>query len=146
MRAWLYDLLITDPDLQPIFGGVDGIKTRVVPRRSQENINIPAPYIIFGLGNATSEDLGDSTADGPQDRDAERQFFQIWIHDEGESFVQIDDLIEKVKKRLIGASDPVSRVLTVRYLETSQEFSNQTYNTIFRYIRFQAIKTTGGTF
>jgi len=33
--------------------------------------------------------------------------------------------------------------VTIRYLETSAEFSNQTYNTIFRYIRFQAIIAKG---
>lgn len=142
MRAWLYDLLTTDPDLQEVLGGVEGIKDRVIPRRSEDNVNIPTPYLIYGLGNSTNEQLNDSTADD-EDVEAERQFFQIWIHDAGGSYIDIDDLVGRVKKRVSGARNPASKVVTVRYLETSQEFSNETYNTIFRYLRFQAIIAQG---
>lgn len=142
MRAWLYDLLVTDPNLQTELGGDTGIRERVMPRRSQGTINVAKPFLIFGLGNATNEQLEDSTAN---DAEAQRQFFQIWIHDEGESYVLIDDLVEMVKARLIGASSPPDKVMTTRYLETSQEFNNETYGTNFRYIRFQAIIAKGGT-
>lgn len=142
MRAWLYDLLTTDVPLQSDLGGAEGIKDRVMPRRSEGDILSAKPFLIYGLGNSTDEGLVDSTANDGQ---AERQFFQVWIHDEGGSYALIDDLVKKVKKRLIGASSPANRVTTIRYLETSQEFNNETYNTIFRYIRFQAIIATGGT-
>jgi hypothetical protein len=142
MRAWLYDRLTADTDLQQDLGGVDGIKDRVIPRRSRGDILVPRPFLIFGLGNATDEQLGDSTAN---DAEAERQFFQIWVHDEEESYILIDNMITKVKKNLIGASSVPDKILTVRYLETSQEFNNETYNTNFRYIRFQAIRAKAGT-
>lgn len=142
MRTWLYETLTSDPDLQSDLGGAEGIVERVMPRRSQETINIPKPFVIYGLGNSTSEQLEDSTAN---DAHAERQFFQIWIHDEGGSYTLIDDLVKKVRKRLTGASHPPSNVVTVRYLETSSEFGNETYGTIFRYIRFQAIIAQGRT-
>lgn len=142
MRALLYDLLTTDTDLQQELGGADAIKARVMPRRSQGNINIEKPFIIFGLGNATNEQLSDSTSD---DEEAYRQFFQIWVHDEGESFVRIDDLIQIIKRRLIGVTSPAHHVVTIFWLETSQEFNNETYNTNFRYIRFQAVIAQGGT-
>lgn len=141
MRAWLYDRLTTSPELQTFLGGSEEILARVVPRRSQGNIEVKRPFLVFGLGNSSSEELRDSTAQDLGDPDAERQFFQVWIHDESMSFVQIDDMVEAVKRRLIGASDTAARILTVRYLETSAEFSNETYNTIFRYIRFQAVRT-----
>lgn len=143
MRAWLYDHLTTDPELQGFFGGPVGILERVMPRRSQGNILVPKPFLIYGLGNSTNEQLGDSTATDEEELQAERQFFQVWIHDEGGSYLQIDDIVAQVKKRLTGASDVPSRVNTVIYLETSQEFNNETYNTIFRYIRFQAIISQG---
>jgi hypothetical protein len=38
------------------------------------------------------------------------------------------------------ASSPADRVITVRWLETSQEFDDKTLGTILRYIRFQAIR------
>lgn len=140
MRAWLYDRLTTDPNLWPYLGGEFDIQRRVMPRRSQENILGPRPFIIYGLGNTSNEQLGDSTA---QDHEAYRQFFQIWIHDEGGSYFDIDDIVEVVKKRLEGASDPISHLTTVIWLETSQEFNNETYNTLFRYIRFQGIISQG---
>lgn len=142
MRAFLYDTLTGDTDLQTDLGGAEGIKDRVIPRRSRGDILVTRPFLIFGLGNATSEQLEDSTANDAQ---AERQFFQIWVHDEGESYLLIDQMIDKVKKCLIGAISVEHKILTIRYLETSQEFNNESYNTIFRYIRFQAIRAKAGT-
>lgn len=142
MRAWLYDRLTTDPDLQGELGGADAALTRIMPRRSQTTINVDRPFLIYGLGNETNEQLADSTAD---DAEAARQFFQVWVHDEGESFVLIDDLVEMVKRRLIGANAPAFDIVTIAWLETSQEFNNETYGTNFRYIRFQAILAKGKT-
>lgn len=141
MRPLLYDLLTTDTDLQSDLGGASDILNRVLPRRSRENILVVRPFLVFGLGNATSEALVDSTANDPVDKDGERQFFQVWVHDDSESYALIDNIVEKVKRRLIGVSSTEHRVLTIAYLETSAEFNNETYNTLFRYIRFQAIKT-----
>lgn len=144
MRSWLYDLLVLDPDLQLELGGAEGITERVLPRRSQQNINIPSPFLIFGLGNDSNEQLTDDTATD-EDAHAHRQFFQVWVHDTNDSYVKIDDLVEKIKRLLKGKSSKTHGVLAVLWLETSQEFSNQTYNTQFRYIRFQAIMAKGGT-
>ena len=113
---------------------------RVVPRESQDTINLPKPFLVYGLGNSTNEDLAE---DG--DHEAYRQFFQVWVHDEGGSFDLIDDTIEVVKRRLHLASHAPSKVTLVRWLENSAEFSNETYNTVFRYMRFQAIISKGVT-
>ena len=145
MRAFLYDLLVNDEELWPFFNvdNSEDAANHVTPRRGQETISdveLPRPFIVYGLGNATNEQLADDDAG---DHEAERQFFQIWIHDEGGDYGVIDQIIPVVKKLLIGASHVPSKLLTIRYLETSQEFSNQTYNTLFRYIRFQAIIAKG---
>lgn len=140
MRTWLYDTLTQDPALQVRLGGVEAALTRVIPRQSETDIVIPKPFLIFGMGNSTNEQLEDSTANDAQ---AERQFFQVWIHDEGGSYDLIDDMVPEVKNALVGKSHPPSKLLTVAYLETSSEFSNETYNTLFRYIRFQGILAQG---
>lgn len=141
MRAWLYDTLIHDIDLQNHLGyDLAQMTSQVMPRESASVIPSVKPFLIYGLGNETSEDLAEDN-----DHDASRQFFQIWIHDEGGSFTKIDETIPLIKKLLIGKSDPVSNVSTVRWLENSQEFSNETYNTIFRYSRFQAIISKGAS-
>jgi hypothetical protein len=136
MRTWLYERLATDPAFIPDLG-VDeqAVRQVIIPRRSEETINIPGPrFLVFGLGNDTNEDLSEDP-----EHTAHRQFFTIWIHDEGPTFLKVDDLVKAVKARLIGASDKASFVNTVRWLETSQEFNNDTYKTVFRYCRFQAI-------
>jgi hypothetical protein len=142
MRAFLFDLLTTDQELWPLIGvgTLEQAQEQIMPRQSQENILARRPFLVYGLGNATNEQLADDDAG---DHEAERQFFQVWIHDEGGSYNLIEDIIPVVKRRLIGASHPPSKLVTIRYLETSGEFSNQTYNTIFRYIRFQAIIAKG---
>jgi hypothetical protein len=142
MRAWLYDTLTDSTELQSDLGGVGGIGDRVLPRRSQQVIPELKPFVVYGLGNSTAEGLGDSTA--PNDKDADRQFFQVWVHDDGGSFTKIDTIVAKVIKLLHGAGSPANGVITVIYLETSAEFSSETYGTNFRYIRFQAVKVRGG--
>jgi hypothetical protein len=145
MRAFLYDTLITSADLQSDLGGDEGIKTRVIPRRSKEEVaTLAVPFLVFGLGNSTAMGLCDSTADDPQDRDADHQFFQVWVHDKGGSYKRVDNIIPKVVACLKGAQSPADGIVTIEYLETSAEFNNETYGTNFRYIRFQAVKMNGG--
>jgi hypothetical protein len=135
MRAWLYDLLVDYPNLQGLLGGVEEIQSRIIPRESQSNINLPRPFIVYGLGNSTAEGLVDPT--DPDMIDPEGQFSQIWVHDESGDYTLIDDILHEVKGALRGASSPVHHVLSTRYLETSQEFASEQYGTIFRYARFQ---------
>lgn len=145
MRAFLHDLLHTDIELQTYLGLTpEELQARVMPRRAERTIDIPKPFLIYGLGNASNMDLSDSTANEPNDAEAERQYFQVWIHDEGGDFSVIDDIVEIVKRRLRGAQSTAHGIYTIEYLETSQEFNNETYNTNFRYIRFQAIKVKVG--
>lgn len=140
MRAWLYERLATTTSLVPNFGADEAeVRTRILPRRASGTVNIDTPYLIFGLGNATNEDLAEAS-----DHEAERQFFSVWVHDTGPTFGLIDETIPKIKARLIGASDKTSKVTTIKYLETSGEFNNETYGTVFRYIRFQAIISRTG--
>lgn len=132
MRVWLYDTLTQYEPLHEYMGGPSGILERVVPRESQRTINLPKPFMVYGLGNNTNEDLAEDS-----DHEAYRQFSQVWIHDEGGDYNLIDDMVELVKKALHGKGSPVHGIITTRWLEVSQEFGNETYNTIFRYVRFQ---------
>lgn len=140
MRAWLYDRLTTSTDIATTMNmTVAQLADQVFPREARTNINGPKPFLVYGLGNETNERL----ADDDQEHIAERQFFQVWIHDEGTSYLRIDETIKALKLRLVGAKSPADNLTTIHWLETSQEFSNETYNTIFRYVRFQAIISKG---
>lgn len=134
MRVWLYDTLIAAPTVEEL------VEDRVFPRESFDSSVVKKPFLVYGLGNDTNEHLSDE-----DDHEAHRQFFQIWIHDEGGDYSVIDDGVQAVKDLMKGASSKEFSITTVRWLETSQEFSDQTMNTIFRYIRFQAIISRGAT-
>lgn len=139
MRTFLYDTLTQSEELQAFLGGsLETAKDRVIPRRSESTVNVPKPFIVYGLGNSTNEALAED-----EDHTAYRQFLQIWFHDEGGSYLQIDAMIEVVKKLLVGQRNTAAMVTNLHWLENSQEFSNETYNTIFRYARFQAIISKG---
>ena len=145
MRALIYDTLCTGQGIADEIGiDVTGLPARVTPRRAQENVtydDLPRPFLIYGMGNATSQQLSDATANDAQ---AERQFFQVWVHDEGGDFDLIDRICAAVIKLLRGLGSVPHRVYTIEYLETSGEFNNETYGTNFRYIRFQAIRAKVG--
>lgn len=141
MRVWLFNLLRTSPEIQTLMGYTqEEMNDQVVPRESQRTINLTKPFLVYGLGNNTNENLSEDP-----DHIAHRQFFQVWVHDDAGSFLMIDRVVEEVKSLLVGASSLADQVTTVRWLETSQEFSNETYNTIFRYVRFQAVVSRGVT-
>lgn len=137
MRTWLHQTLKNDPDIQTWLGG--NLEGRVFPRFTKFTSVIPKPFIIHGLGNRSdmlpSEDEGFG----------ERQYLQVWLHDEGADYTKIDEGLDIVKAALVNGSDKASNLTTVQWLETSQEFNNETYNTIFRYLRFQAIISKGVT-
>lgn len=137
MRTWLHQRLISSAEVQTWLGGDPA--GRVFPRFTQSTIPGPRPFIIHGLGN--SSDMLSSEDEGF----GRRQYFQVWLHDEGADYTRIDEGLDIVTALLVNQSDPASNLTTVQWLETSQEFNNETYNTIFRYLRFQAIISKGVT-
>ena len=138
MRVWLYDILHNAPALQGYYNNLPLVNLDVFPRESLHDTVQRKPFIVYGLGNDTNEQLSED-----KNHKAHRQFFQIWIHDDGGDYTRIDDLVEIVVNLLQGQAAPSYDITNVHWLETRQEFSDQTFNTLFRYIRFQAIISKG---
>ena len=140
MRPWLFDMLSNSPELRTLLNiTFPELAVRIIPRESQTTLtNIPRPFIVYGLGQTTNEGLGETN-----EHEARRQFFQLWVHDEGGDYGLIDEILEILKDTFQGQSAPAFNVSHVLWLENSQEFSNETYNTLFRYSRFQAIISKG---
>lgn len=89
------------------------------------------PYIVYTVGNNTDEGYSDPDSFRPN-----RQFFQVYIHDEVGDYSQIDSLVRAVKDAFLNA--PLSGdVAGVSYLETSRDLDDPTLQTIMRYVRFQ---------
>lgn len=128
MRDWIFGQLKTDPQLQEFHRG------RVAASGSL--LSTPEkPFFTYRLGNQTDENLADEQeATGPR-----RQFFQVDIHDEPSDYTRIDAMVNRTISLLGGQVVPVHHILHVRYLETSRDLDDPTYESIFRYIRFQAV-------
>lgn len=132
VRTWLYSKL-TDPNALALR---DLIQDRVFAKKTMQSSVEEHPYIVFKLGNDSNENLAETV-------DAHRQFIQIFVHDYSDTEVgdygRIDDIIAELKKILINASSGPDGVISVLYLETSQDLDDQTLSTVFKYIRFQII-------
>lgn len=128
MREWLAATLSTDPDLVAV------LDDRMYQGESLDSSQVTPPFLVYTIGNATDERLSEEP-DSPV-----RQFFQIYIHDRGGDYTQIDNIVGLVKARLKNQSDKDAGIITVVYLETSRDLDDQTMGTILRYIRFVAIK------
>ena len=128
MRTWLYQTLSNDFTLQA------DLDNRFYQGESMDSSTVEKPFLVYTIGNATDEELSEEP-EGP-----ERQFFQIYIHDEGADYTRIDRIVARVKTLLRNQSDKASGIINVIYLETSRDLDDSTMNTILRYIRFVAIK------
>lgn len=139
LRQFIYQRMTGSDDLKTWLGvgEEESISDRIMPRASQTTITGPRPFIIYGLGNITNEFQSE---DGVR---AYRQFLQIWLHDEGGDYSRIDNGLEVVKTLFVNAQSADCDLTTINWLETSQEFTSEQYNTIFRYHRFQAIIANG---
>lgn len=125
-RSWLYNTLLNDGPLSAV------VADRVIQGGGLRDANVTVPFIVYHLGNDTDENLAES---GPAPH---RQFFQVYVHDDSGDYTRIDNIGYLVKNALRNGTDR-GDILTIRYLETSQDLSDETLNTIFRYLRFQFI-------
>lgn len=124
------------PDIVAEIGGAND--PRIFAKKTMTSSVEGTPYIVYKLGNESTEDFSD-------DRDISRQFLQIWVHDytDGEvaDYDRIDriiSIIRRVMRKLTSKDD--ANVWQVRYLETSADLDDDTLKTVFRYLRFQVIK------
>lgn len=132
-RHFIY-LGLNHPSVQWLVGGP--ADPRIYAKKSMTSSVEEHPFIVYKLGNDTSEDFS-------EDRDITRQFFQVWVHDysDGDTadYDRIDTIITAVKQVFKNASG-TEGVWTTRFLETSQDLNDETLNTVFRYARFQLIR------
>lgn len=128
VREFIQTTLKTDTDLLANHGG------RVFQGQSMRTADLTKPFLVHKFGNDTTEDLAEV------DVTPHRQFFSVWIYDEIGDYVRIDNMITEVKKALSAlCNSPINGIITIRYLEASQDLEDQTFNAIFRYVRFQLI-------
>lgn len=133
-RHFIYRTMTGYAPLVNLIGGID---PRIFAKKSMTSSIEEHPYIVYKLGNETSEEFS-------EDRDISRQFFQVWVHDysDGQTadYERIDEVLRQVRAAFFNANSAVDKVWTTRFLETSQDLNDETLNTVLRYARFQLIK------
>lgn len=122
-REWVYKA-IRSP-------GVIAYTDRVFQRGSIITAQTVKPYIVYNLGNNTDEGMADEDSFRPN-----RQFLQVYIHDEVGDFSRIDDIVQALKEGFL-TTPRTGDVCGVQYLETSTDLEDPTVESIFRYVRFQ---------
>lgn len=136
-RHFVYRTLTTYPALIDLIRTLPDGEPRVFAKKSMTSLVEDCPYLVYKLGYNASEDLS-------EERNPERQFIQIFVHDfqdaETADYEKIDEVIEELKKAFVNASSPEDGIMSVRYLETSQDLNDDTLNTVMKYVRFQLIK------
>jgi hypothetical protein len=126
-----------DPRIAELVGGQDDVAdARIFAKKTLTSNKEDCPYIVYKLGNDTSEEFS-------EEREITRQFFQVWVHDFTNSKIadygRIDALL-KVIKQVFKETESQPGIWTCRYLETSQDLDDDTLDTVFRYLRFQLIR------
>lgn len=125
-RTWLYGKLTSTPQ----------VSGRVFAKKTMTSGVEQHPYMVFKLGNNTNEELAETV-------DASRQFIQIFVHDYADKdvadYTKIDEIIASLKASLVNQSSAEDGILTVIYLETSQDLDDDTLNTVMKYVRFQLV-------
>lgn len=90
--------------------------------------------MVHHFGNNTDEGMYDEDNFKPS-----RQFLQVFIHCLQGDYGPIDEIIPLVKAALASREGRPANLVSVQYLETSQDLQDDQLQTYFRYMRFQLI-------
>lgn len=131
-RTWLYHQL-TSPSNTELYSLIEG---RAFAKKTMSSSVEAHPYLIFKLGNDTNEELSET-------EDIHRQFIQIYVHDytdvQTADYMKIDEVIRALKNLLSNAQSEEDGIISVIYLETSQDLNDLTLGTVMKYVRFVMI-------
>lgn len=133
-RNFLYSQLCSIPSIN-LLGGIDN--PRIWTKRSMTSAYTEMPYLTFKLGVDANLDLAEGLR-------ITRQYFMVTAHDvdsdSQSDYGRIDTLLKEVKEQLHLANSTSGGVITTEFIETSQDFNDDTLNTLFKYSRFSFIK------
>lgn len=135
-RHFVYGRLTSYAPLVALIGGASS--PRVFAKKTMTSLIEDHPYIVYKLGNETTENFS-------EEREITRQFIQVWVHDfqdkDTADYDKIDAVIKQVRAAFRTIGNSVNdKIWTTIYLETSQDLNDDTLNTVFKYVRFQLIK------
>lgn len=124
---FITERLTQDFDLNNMFAG------RVFQGESLQNSTQVKPFLVYRLGNDTSEQLSE------EDVHPHRQFFLVYVHDVPYDYQKVDEGCSLVIRAFRGWTSAADNIMQVRYLETSRDLYDSVLDTVYRYVRFQLI-------
>ena len=129
MRSWIYNLIVNMANL-------GSIKDRVVSSAATEEQMkaLAKPFMIISMG---ADDL---PVDSTTDDGTFNQMVDVYVHDAPGSWNKIDDACVVLKRELPQAAPAVVGGLSVyqlKYLETSNDATDDMLGTNFRRVTFQ---------
>lgn len=127
LRQFTYETLKNYPPLQYL------VNDRVYQGESLKTATQSTPFIVYRMGNDTTEDLAE------QDAYPRRQFFLVYAHDAPADYSRVDDILRLSKQAFREVRVGVEGILQIRFLETSRDLDDPVMGTIMRYMRFQYI-------
>lgn len=134
-RHFVYGTMVNDPDIANEVGGPD--LPRIFAKKSMTSNVEQHPFIVYKLGNETPEIMNEQL-------EVTRQFFQVWVHDFDDSqtadYDRIDRIILKLRTAFFNQGSGPENIWTTNWVETSQDFNDDTLKTIFKYVRFQLVR------
>ena len=135
VRHFVYRKLANYLPLTLLIGGPTN--PRIFTKKGMTSSIEDHPFVVYKLGHFANEELAEDTFTG-------RQYVQIWVHDYHDGKVadydRIDFVLEQVKNALHGDGSGEDGVYMAVHIETSQDFNDETLNTIFKYHRFHIIQ------
>lgn len=137
IRTWVYGQLTSTPSLAALIGDTN---PRVFAKKSMTSSVEDTPFIVYKLGNSMNLDLAEEINPDGGFEMVSNHYLQVWVHDysdaETASYTRIDEVAREVKKALHNGTSPADGLINCKFLEISQDFNDETLNTVMRYLRF----------
>ena len=134
-RTFIYRTLVNNPGVTSLVGGA--ANPRVFAKKTMTSAVEEMPFIVYKLGVESNLDIA-------EDERLVRQYLQVWVHDvdseDHADYMRIDEVLSAVKESLHLASSISDGVISSEFIETSQDFNDDTLNTLFKYSRFTLIR------
>lgn len=125
-RTWFYNKMMGNVSLVAALPGGVHETTAILKTPDQK------PFLIYRSTSVNSTLRGDD-----QDR-AMQEGFMVFIHDVAGDYLRVDGIIEQVRQLFRDANaGGDTAIISVTWLETSEDLRDDDLGTIFRYSRFQ---------
>jgi hypothetical protein len=126
IRSWIYGKMAGYAPLTTLVG------TRIYESSKMQEVPTK-PYLMYKMFATAPEMMGDDLSK------VITQGFQVFVHDVPGDFLRIDDIIQLLRFLFTNASDKVAGVISVRWIDVSEDFKDSDMGTNTRFIRFRVL-------